>query len=67
MFKKIAIFGGTGMTGQCVVEYALKKGEQSAFNAILTQFYLSRFITTCHSIEFIRDFYYQCHISFLMF
>lgn len=28
MVKKIAIFGGTGMTGQSVVEYALQKGEQ---------------------------------------
>lgn len=27
MVKKIAIFGGTGMTGQCVVEYALNEGK----------------------------------------
>lgn len=27
MVTKIAIFGGTGMTGQAVVEYALQKGE----------------------------------------
>lgn len=25
--KKIAIFGGTGMTGLCVIEAALKQGE----------------------------------------
>lgn len=24
---KIAVFGGTGMTGQCTVEYALQKGK----------------------------------------
>lgn len=28
MVKKIAVFGGTGMTGQSVVEYALNQGEQ---------------------------------------
>lgn len=28
MVKKIAVFGGTGMTGQSVVEYALSQGEQ---------------------------------------
>lgn len=27
MVRKIAIFGGTGMTGQCVTEYALQKGK----------------------------------------
>lgn len=26
MVSKIAIFGGTGMTGKCVTEYALEKG-----------------------------------------
>ncbi|XP_031640052.1 flavin reductase (NADPH) [Contarinia nasturtii] len=26
MVNKVAIFGGTGMTGKCVVEYALQKG-----------------------------------------
>ncbi|XP_055313068.1 flavin reductase (NADPH) [Sitodiplosis mosellana] len=26
MVSKVAIFGGTGMTGSCVVEYALQKG-----------------------------------------
>lgn len=25
--KKIAIIGGTGMTGQCAVDYAIKKGK----------------------------------------
>lgn len=24
--KKIAVIGGTGMTGQCVVDHALEKG-----------------------------------------
>lgn len=24
--KNIAVIGGTGMTGQCVVDYALEKG-----------------------------------------
>lgn len=36
MVQKIAIIGGTGMTGQCVVDYALSKGEKYrilAFNA----------------------------------
>lgn len=28
MVQKIAIIGGTGMTGQCVVDYALSKGEK---------------------------------------
>lgn len=27
--QKIAIFGGTGMTGQCVTEYALQKGTKT--------------------------------------
>lgn len=27
MVRKVAIFGGTGMTGQCVTEYALQKGK----------------------------------------
>lgn len=26
MVRKLAIFGGTGVTGSCVVEYALSKG-----------------------------------------
>lgn len=27
MVKKIAVFGGTGMTGQSVIEYALSQGK----------------------------------------
>lgn len=26
--QRIAVIGGTGMTGQCVVDYALQKGEK---------------------------------------
>lgn len=33
MVKKVAIFGGSGTTGKCVVEYALEKGKE--LNAIL--------------------------------
>lgn len=29
MVSKIAIFGGTGMTGAVVVEYALSKGKRN--------------------------------------
>lgn len=34
MVKKIAVFGGTGMTGQSVVEYALSQGEQKYMKSI---------------------------------
>lgn len=34
MVKKIAVFGGTGMTGQSVVEYALNQGEPKYINSI---------------------------------
>lgn len=27
IMQRIAVFGGTGMTGQCVVDYALEKGK----------------------------------------
>lgn len=30
--QKIAIIGGTGMTGQCAVEYAIKKGKFFVFD-----------------------------------
>lgn len=39
MVSKIAIFGGTGMTGSAVVEYALQKGKllfHSNFKTIVT-------------------------------
>lgn len=32
MVSKIAIFGGTGMTGKCVTEYALEKGNDENKN-----------------------------------
>lgn len=35
MVSKIAIFGGTGMTGKCVTEYALEKGNDAENKPIL--------------------------------
>lgn len=29
--QKIVVFGGTGMTGQCTVQYALDKGDYAFF------------------------------------
>lgn len=32
MLKKIGVFGGTGMTGQCVVNAAVEKGNWISLN-----------------------------------
>lgn len=37
MVKKVAVFGGTGMTGQCVVEYALSKGKRNTVACLFWQ------------------------------
>lgn len=34
--QRIAVIGGTGMTGQCVVDYALQKGKYVLYVGIFT-------------------------------
>lgn len=41
--KKIAVFGGTGMTGLCTVEAALKQGESAAREAGFRVFFVFSF------------------------
>lgn len=57
MVNKIAIFGGTGMTGQSVVEYALQKGMQiSCCFFLLLRFAISIRMTFQNCVFINRSF-----------
>lgn len=51
MVKKIAVFGGTGMTGQSVVEYALSQGEPKKNMGLINIVQFPSLLIMCHLLS----------------